>query len=265
MNGSAAIKRKTPDLPALARREIGPIAVILALAALLLAFRQIADEVGEGDTHGFDSAILYALRVPGHPGTPIGPWWLTTAATDVTSLGSISVLSIIVLLVFGLIVSLRRPREAIVLLAASAGGMALTTLLKDVFQRDRPPLALHLAPAINASFPSGHATLSATIYLTLGALIAHFARRRRVRIYALSAAVVLTIVVGCSRIYLGVHWPTDVLAGWCVGSAWALVCWSGALLWERMTHKPLTTTPQATHALPAAAHGADSGVLSQGG
>jgi undecaprenyl-diphosphatase len=264
MDSLTFIKRKTPDLMALARREIGPIAAVLALGALLLAFLQIADEVGEGATHGFDIAILYALRVPGHPETPIGPWWLTTAATDVTALGSISVLSIIVLLVFGLIVSLRRPREAVVLLAASAGGMALTGLLKGVFQRDRPPLILHLAPAINASFPSGHATLSATVYLTLGALIAHFAHRRRVRIYALSAAVILAVLVGCSRVYLGVHWPTDVLAGWCVGSAWALVCWSAALLWERITHKPLTTTPHATHALPATAHGADAGVLSEG-
>jgi undecaprenyl-diphosphatase len=151
-----------------------------------------------------------------------------------------------------------------VLLAASIGGMLLTGLLKDVFQRDRPPLAMHLAPAINASFPSGHATLSATVFLTLGALIAHFAQRRRVRIYALTAAVLLTVVVGCSRVYLGVHWPTDVLAGWCVGAAWALVCWSVALLWERLSHKPLTTGPRAEHALPRTAHGVDAGVLSEG-
>ncbi|MDB5460529.1 MAG: phosphoesterase [Caulobacteraceae bacterium] len=258
------IKHRTPGVLALARREIGPILAVLALGALLLSFRAIADEVGEGGTHAFDTAILYALRVPGHPQTPIGPWWLTTAATDVTSLGSITVLSIIVLLVFGLIASLRRVREASVLLVASVGGMLLTALLKDVFQRDRPPLVLHLAPAVNASFPSGHATLSATVYLTLGALIAHFAGRRRVRIYALSAAVILALIVGFSRVYLGVHWPTDVLAGWCVGSAWALVCWSGALLWERIAHSKLTTAPKAEHALPATAHGADAGVLSEG-
>jgi undecaprenyl-diphosphatase len=225
----------------------------------LLSFRNIAEEVGEGDTHAIDSAVIYAFRVPGHPGTPIGPAWLTTAATDVTSLGSITVLSIIVVLVFGLIASLRRVREALVLLTASVGGMLLTGLLKDVFQRDRPPMALHLVPAINASFPSGHATLSATVYLTVGAMIAHFAARRRVRIYALSAAVILAVTVGCSRVYLGVHWPTDVLAGWCVGAAWALVCWSAALLWERLAGKRLTTaTPRKV------LEGADGGVLSEG-
>ncbi len=264
MQSLAFVKRRSHSLFALARREIGPIAVVLALAGLLLSFRNIAEEVGEGDTHAMDSAILYALRVPGHPDMPIGPWWLTTAATDVTSLGSITVLSIIVFLVFGLIASLRRAREAVVLLAASVGGIVMTGLLKDVFQRDRPPLALHLAPAINASFPSGHATLSATVYLTLGAMIAHFAQRRRVRVYALSAAVILAVTVGCSRIYLGVHWPTDVLAGWCVGAAWALTCWSAALLWERLAGKRLTTAPKAQHALPTTAHGADAGVLSEG-
>ena len=211
------LRRKAPPLLALARREIAPIAVVLAIAVLALSFRNIAEEVGEGDTHRLDSLIIYALRVPGHPETPIGPVWLTTALTDVTSLGSITVLSIIVLLVSGLVFSLGRVREGVVLLGASAGGMVLTGLLKDVFQRDRPPLELHLVPAINASFPSGHATLSATVYLTLGALIAHFAQKRRVRVYALTAAVVLAVTVGCSRVYLGVHWPTDVLAGWCVG------------------------------------------------
>jgi undecaprenyl-diphosphatase len=237
------LRRKAPSWLALARREIGPIAVVLAIGFLVLSFSNIAGEVGEGDTHALDNLIIYALRVPGHPETPICPAWLTTAATDVTSLGSITVLSIIVVLVSGLVFSLGRVRQGAVLLAASAGGMLLTGLLKDVFQRDRPPVILHLVPAINASFPSGHATLSATVYLTLGALIAHFAHKRRVRVYALTAAVVLAVTVGCSRVYLGVHWPTDVLAGWCVGAAWALVCWSGALLWERATGKRLGPAP----------------------
>ena len=237
------LRRKAPSWLALARREIGPIAVVLGVGFLLLTFRNIAEEVGEGDTHRLDNLIIYALRLPGHPETPIGPAWLTTALTDLTSLGSITVLSIIVILVSGLVFSIGRVREGSVLLAASIGGMMLTGLLKDVFQRDRPPMILHLVPAVNASFPSGHATLSATVYLTLGALIAHFAQKRRVRVYALTAAVVLAVTVGCSRVYLGVHWPTDVLAGWCVGAAWALACWGAALAWERMAHKRLTTAP----------------------
>lgn len=239
----AAIRRRAPGWLALARREIGPIALVLLIAACVLVFRHIAEEVGEGDTRTFDRAVIYALRTPGHPGRPIGPDWLNVAAIDVTSLGSTTVLGIIVILVCGLVLSLRRWREATLLLLASGGGLVITNWLKDVFQRDRPPLVLHAVRAINASFPSGHAMLSATVFLTLGALIGHFAERRRVRVYALAAAVILSVTVGCSRVYLGVHWPTDVLGGWCLGAAWALVWWGVALAWERLTHRRLSTGP----------------------
>jgi undecaprenyl-diphosphatase len=239
----AAMRRRTPGWIALARREVGPIALVLLIGVCLLVFRHIADEVGEGDTRAYDRAILYALRAPGDPHRPIGPDWLIVAATDVTSLGSTTVLGIIVVLVCGLFLSFRRWREASALLLASGGGLILTNWLKDWFQRDRPPQILHAVQAINPSFPSGHAMLSATVFLTLGALIAHFAERRRVRVYALAAAVILSVTVGCSRVYLGVHWPTDVLAGWCLGAAWALLWWSAAIVWERLTHRRLSTGP----------------------
>ena len=232
--------------------------MVLLVGACLLAFRHIAEEVGEGDTRAFDRAILYALRAPGDLHRPIGPDWLNTAAVDVTALGSVTVLSIVVILVCGLFLSLRRWREAVLLLLASGGGLAITDALKGVFQRDRPPLVLHAVPALDASFPSGHAVLSATVYLTLGALIAHFAQRRRVRVYALTAAVILAVTVGCSRVYLGVHWPTDVLAGWCVGSAWALGWWGVALAWERLVRRRLSAEAARRE------EGLDAGVLSEG-
>jgi len=229
----AALRRRAPAWLSLARREIGPIALVALVGLCLLVFRHIAEEVGEGDTRALDRTLIYALRTPGNPGRPIGPDWLIVAATDVTSLGSTTVLAIIVILVCGLFLSFRRWREALMLLLASGGGLLIIELLKDLFRRDRPPLVLHAVKAINASFPSGHAALSATVYLTLGALIAHFAERRRVRVYALAAAVVLSVTVGCSRVYLGVHWPTDVLGGWCVGAAWALGWRAAALGWRR--------------------------------
>lgn len=240
----------------LARREVGPIVLVLWVAVCLLVFRHIAEEVGEGDTRAFDRAIIYALRTPGNLHRPIGPDWLNVAAVDVTSLGSVTILGILVVLVCGLFLSLRRFREALLLFVASGTGLALTNVLKDIFQRERPPAAMHVVQAINTSFPSGHATLSATVMLTLGALIAHFAERRRVRIYALGAAVLLSLLVGCSRVYLGVHWPTDVLAGWCIGSAWAVVWWGVALTWERITHHRLST---GNRARPV--EGAEAGVL----
>lgn len=239
----AAMRRRLPGWLALARREIGPIALVMVVGVCLLVFRHLAEEVGEGDTRAFDKTIIYALRTPHNLSRPIGPDWLNVAAIDVTSLGSTTVLAIIVVLVCGLFLSFRRWREALMLLLASGGGLVITTLLKDLFQRDRPPAVMHAVRAINASFPSGHAALSATVFLTLGALIAHFAERRRVRVYALAAGVVLSVLVGCSRVYLGVHWPTDVLAGWCVGSAWALLWWGAAIVWERISHRRLSTGP----------------------
>lgn len=119
------------------------------------------------------------------------------------------------------------------LLIASGGGLALTNFLKDVFHQDRPPLTPEQAVGLNASFPSGHAMLSATVYLTLGALIGHFAERRLIRLYILGVAILLTLMIGLSRIYLGLHWTTDVLGGWCVGAAWALGWRALVLGWRR--------------------------------
>ncbi len=224
-----------------ARREIGALAGMLALALAANAFLHIADEVSDGDTGDFDKAILFALRQPGDPTQPIGPHLLQIMAADLTALGSVTDLGLIVLFVAGLFLSLRRWREALILVLASGGGLALSQGLKLVYGRERPPLALHAVEVVNASFPSGHAMLSAAIYLTLGALVARFAEKRRIKVFVMSGAVILTLLVGISRVYLGVHWPTDVLAGWCVGAAWATLWWLVAYVWERQTGQRLTT------------------------
>jgi undecaprenyl-diphosphatase len=111
--------------------------------------------------------------------------------------------------------------------------MLLSTLLKLGFERPRPDLVPHAVVVYTASFPSGHAMLSAVTWLTLGALLMRVEPRRRVKAYVLALAVLTTLLVGASRIYLGVHWPTDVLAGWCIGAAWALMCWLAALWLQR--------------------------------
>ena len=190
------------------------------------AFARIADEVSEGETHGVDRAVLMALRVPGDLSRPIGPPWPKVMAVDLTSLGSLAVLGLVVALVAGLFLAVRRWREALIVAVAAGGGLALSNALKVVFGRARPDAVFQVVPTINASFPSGHAMLSAVVFLTLGAMAAAVhRRRRRVRVYLMAAAVTLTVLVGVTRVYLEAHWPTDVLAGWSLGAAWASLCW----------------------------------------
>ena len=217
---------------AFARKEIGAVVALLVLAVATNVFLSVAGEVREQETGSIDRRVLIALRVPGHPGTPIGPAWLVDAARDFTSLGSITVLAVIVLIVTGLVLSLRQKREALVLLAAAGGGLALTGGLKDLFGRARPEAIYRAVEVTRSSFPSGHAMLSAVVYLTLGAICAGYAPRPLVKTYIMSIAMTLTLLVGVTRIYLGVHWMTDVLAGWSVGAAWATACWLGAWFFE---------------------------------
>ncbi|MGC2315856.1 MAG: phosphatase PAP2 family protein, partial [Bradyrhizobium sp.] len=103
-------------------------------------------------------------------------------------------------------------------------GALLNTLLKLAFARARPDLVTPLTQVSTLSFPSGHAASSAVCYLTLGLMLAQTQASRSVRIHLIMTAAILTLLVGVSRIYLGVHYPSDVLAGWCFGTAWALIC-----------------------------------------
>ena len=208
-----------------ARKELVLVGAVLAAAAGLLGFLGVADQVTDNHTRLFDQGLMLMLRQPGDVAHPIGPPWLRLAATDVTALGSIVDLALIVLAVTGLFAAQKRWREAALLLAACGSGLLMVDVLKIVFGRERPPIAMHAVEVANSSFPSGHATLSAIVYLTLATLLAHFADRRRVAVYALSAGLFLTLIVGASRVYLGVHWPTDVIAGWALGAAWAMLWW----------------------------------------
>jgi undecaprenyl-diphosphatase len=200
---------------------IGGIAVLL----LLVVFMKLASEVFEGETQSFDKKILLALRDPSDLSRPIGPAWLPGAALDITSLGSDTVLGLVVFFVAGFLVLQGLWRRALLVVAASLGGWFLQASLKQLFQRARPDIVPHLRAVMSMSFPSGHALQSAVVYLTLGTLLMHMAERRFTKLYCIAVAMLATVLVGASRVYLGVHYPTDVLAGWLLGLSWALVCW----------------------------------------
>jgi undecaprenyl-diphosphatase len=200
--------------------------VAIAAAALLAwGFIAILEEVSEGETRAVDEAIILAFRVPGHPADPVGPPWLEEAVRDITALGSAPTLVIGVLAVVGFLALAKAWRPAIFTLLASGGGLILSSLLKYTIDRPRPDLVPHGNLIYTSSFPSGHSMMSAVVYLTLAALVTRLIERKRLKGYALGVAMILTLLIGVSRIYLGVHWPSDVLAGWAAGAAWALGCW----------------------------------------
>jgi undecaprenyl-diphosphatase len=206
---------------------------MLAAAVSLLGFALVAAQVTGGGTRGFDEALLLALRDPADPARPIGPPWLLTTARDLTALGGFPVLVFLTVATLGLLALTGRRAAAALVAGSVAGGMALSQAMKDSFDRPRPDLVPHAVEVATASFPSSHAMLSAVVYLTLGALLMRLEARRRARLYLLGLAVLMTLLVGSSRVYLGVHWPTDVLAGWCLGAGWALLCWLLALRLQR--------------------------------
>jgi undecaprenyl-diphosphatase len=215
-----------PRIGGLWRAEFWLLVSVLATGALLLAFGLIADEVVEGGSLAFDRKVILAFRNATDPSVPIGPPWLQEAARDITALGSTTVLGIVLFAVAGYLFLTGKHAPAWMVLVSVLGGAALNSLLKLGFDRPRPDMFAPAVRVFTASFPSGHAALSAITYLTLGVLLARLHPSGPVRIYVMSLAVALTVLVGLSRIYLGVHYPTDVLAGWCVGSAWALGCWA---------------------------------------
>ncbi|MGO4570647.1 phosphatase PAP2 family protein [Microvirga sp. 2TAF3] len=213
--------------------EIGPLVSLAGCAFFAWAFVAIAGEVFEGETHAFDSAILLSLRNPQNLADPIGPSWLEESARDITGLGGYAILTIVTVSAFVYLLMAGKRGAALLVAVAVIGGTLLSTGLKLGFERPRPDLVPHAARVYTASFPSGHAMLSAVTYLTLGALLSRVQERRRMQAFIMGLAVAITLLVGVSRIYLGVHWPSDVLGGWAVGAAWASLCWFVALQLQR--------------------------------
>jgi len=204
--------------------ELRLLSAIAVLASGMALFGALAGEILEGDTQAFDRKILLSMR---HSPSlaPIGPPAVQEAARDTTALGGTLVLTLVTLASAIYLLLDGKRRMALFVLASVSSGLLAATVLKLLFNRPRPELVPHAAYASTSSFPSGHSMMSALTYLTLGALLARSQERKRLKAFAMLLAATLTFLVGLSRIYLGVHWPTDVLAGWSVGVAWTLLCW----------------------------------------
>ncbi|MDY8109947.1 phosphatase PAP2 family protein [Fulvimarina sp. 2208YS6-2-32] len=207
------------------RIELKVVIAILVAAFGVWVFVIVAGEVLEGDTQGLDQDILLLLRSASDPNDPLGPPWVEVLGRDMTALGGTGILIMVTAFSALYLSMLGKGRTALIVLAAIASGFAMSQLLKWGFSRPRPDLVPHGTFAYTASFPSGHAMMSAVTYLTLAILTSRVEPKPRVRIFLVTCAVILTLLVGISRVYLAVHWPTDVLAGWTIGSAWAIGWW----------------------------------------
>lgn len=199
------------------RTLVVPLVAGLGVVLLLLLFSLLAGEVLEGDTHGLDMQLLGAAERIRTAYPRFG-----VVMRDLSGLGSAAVLSFLVVATV-IYLALLSARTSAVLVAAStaAGAVLIHLLLKPAFGRLRPDLAFADHAAWGMSFPSGHASMSAIVFLTLGALLANTRSRWVERVFILATAAVATFLVGVSRVALGVHWATDVLAGWALGAAWA--------------------------------------------
>lgn len=219
------------------RVELRTLAALGAVTGCLWIFVALADEVAEGGTHAFDTALLLALRNPADPADPLGPGWVEELMRDITAFGSFGVLAAITLAVAGFLWLQGNHRSMWFVLASVGSGQALSSLAKHGFDRPRPDLVPHGMITYTTSFPSGHSMMSAVTYLTLAALVARVQPTPALRAYVLALAIILVVLIGISRVYLGVHWPTDVLAGWTAGAGWALACWFAATWSERRVNQ----------------------------
>jgi undecaprenyl-diphosphatase len=207
---------------------------LLIILVGIAGFAVLAVAVNRGDTQHFDEQVLRSLREPNDPGVPRGPIALQEAARDITSLGGYALSMLLVAIVTIFLACDGKHGASRFLLIAVITGWWLQKGLKALIARPRPIVVPHLMPVESTSFPSGHSMMSAVIFLTLGVILSRLELKRPgLRIYFMSIAFLLTGLVGLSRVYLGVHYPTDVLAGWTAGLVWAMLCSLGAQYLQR--------------------------------
>ena len=206
--------------PQVGARRLPPLLAGLALIAVGLAILLAGAFATSRYPFEFDRSIIVGLR-QWH-----GPSWLPKVAADITALGGGIVLTLVTVIVLGFLIMQRLWLTALATALAIVSGGFAVDLIKGQVLRARPDLVPHLVHVSGYSFPSGHATSSAVVYLTLAALAGQITPDRAARRYLLVVAVLLVGAIGCSRVYLGVHWPSDVLSGWCFGTLWALGWWT---------------------------------------
>jgi undecaprenyl-diphosphatase len=195
----------------------GRLSLWLGGAALAFgAFVRITRELIEGEVGAMDNAILLAVAKKRTP-------WLTTTALDVTALGSITLVVLFSAFTLMVLLVLRDRLGAIQLVAASAGAGILTLVTKNIIERIRPEEAQRLVVVSGFSYPSGHSLSTSALYLTIAIIAGRYVHHSGAKAAVFLAVSAVLIMVGASRVYLGVHYATDVVSGISLGAAWALL------------------------------------------
>ncbi len=213
----------------LKRIESRALILVIGAAGALWGFFNIASEVNEGETKALDTHLLLMLRNAAEPSDPIGSRALQESMRDVTALGGVTVITLVTTVALMLFLMHRKLWHAAIFAATVTLAFVSSELLKDAYDRPRPDLVPHGSYVYSSSFPSGHSTLSAAVYLTLAVLISSLEPNRATKRTVFALAGLLVVGIGFSRVYLAVHWPSDVLAGWSLGGAWALIAWVALL------------------------------------
>lgn len=206
-----------------ARIEIALLAGWITAAAAFWAFLAIGGEMREGELTAFDRWILDALRYPGEPHRAVGPHWLSESMRDITALGGVTLLSVITVLSVLMLLGHKRKEQALVMAIFVPLAQLSSGLFKNIYDRPRPSFAIFGDLPASMSFPSGHSTVATATYFLLAVIISSLEESRVMKALAFAFAGLLSLGIGFSRMYLGVHWPSDVIAGWCLGASWALI------------------------------------------
>jgi undecaprenyl-diphosphatase len=206
-----------------ARLEIALLAVWMVAAGAIWSFLAIGSEMLEGELTAYDRVVLEALRLPGEPHRAVGPQWLVECMRDITALGGMTLLSLVTVLSVIVLLGHKRKAQALVLAIFVPLAQLSSGLFKDIYERTRPPFAIYGDLPTSMSFPSGHSTVATATYLLLAVIVSSLETNRSMKALAFAVAALLSVVIGFSRVFLGVHWPSDVIAGWCLGAAWAIL------------------------------------------
>lgn len=223
-SGESAVMR-----PRWKKTELFGLIMMLLGAGIFVAIVLL---LGTPSLQRFDDAVIRSLRIADDLATPIGPGWFKELARDFTALGGYGVLITITVLVTTFLHLERRPARAHFVVVAVVAAYTVSMMLKAIIARPRPHIVPWLSYVHSSSFPSGHSMMSAVVYLSLGLMLSDLTTRRMVKVFVIVAPLTISASIGFSRVYMGVHYPTDVVAGWWLGIAWSLACWLAVRRWR---------------------------------